>query len=32
MEGVMLKGASSDAEDDAVQADLNAFYSKVSLL
>ena len=28
----MLKGASSDAEDDAVQADLNAFYSKVSLL
>jgi hypothetical protein len=32
MEGVMLKGASTDAADDAVQADLNSFYSKVSLL
>ncbi len=31
-EGVVLKGASADATDAAVQADINAFYSKVTLL
>jgi hypothetical protein len=31
-EGVVCKGASPEAADDAVQADLNAFYSKVTLV
>ena len=30
-EGVVLKGASTDEVDAAVQSDINAFYSKVSL-
>ena len=30
-EGVVCKGASTDAADDAVQRDINAFYSKVTL-
>ncbi len=32
MEGVVLKGASTDAADTAVQADINSVYSRVTIL
>ena len=31
LEGAVIKGASSDAADASMQADLNAFYSKVQM-